>query len=456
MAHTPHPSPLARAGAAACALARPVVLAGCAAGGPTPEAPSGGGAGAPASATSLTAGLEPDQVVAAGELTEAQADALTDFSLTLFNEAYAAQGGQGGALLSPVSVEYALAMTANGARGDTLAQMEDVLGLPVSDLNEALHAFAATLGPDAEGAADAADGDAAGGDADGEAAGPALRLADSVWIREGLAVERPFLQDCVNYYDAAIFQEPFDGSTADAINGWVDENTDGMIDRIVDVVGPQSMMYLVNAVAFDGAWETPYEESQVADDTFTRGDGTAQTLPLMASSEGLYLEGAGATGFIKPYADGRYALAALLPAEGTTPGELLASLSGSELRGLLRDASFDEVRAFMPKFEDSCGIELSGVLAAMGMPDAFGDGADFTGISADGGLCISEVNHRAFAAVDESGTRAAAATSVGIRVTSARPSAEPKEVRLDRPFAYLIIDNETNVPVFIGIMDGME
>lgn len=444
MAPTSLPLPL-RAGAVACALALPLALTGCAPAEPAPEAPA---ASEPAaSVTSLTAGLEPDQVTPTAELTEAQADALADFSLALFNEAY---GGQGGALLSPLSVEYALAMTANGARSDTLAEMEDVLGLPVSDLNDCLHAYAASLEPLGVGAG------AEGDDEDAEPAGDALRLANSLWIRDGLAVEAPFLQTCVNYYDAGVFQEPFDASTVEAINGWVDEQTDGMIDRIVETLDPSMAMCLTNAVAFDGDWETPYEESQVADDTFTRGDGSTQTLPFMGSSEHLYLEGAGATGFVKPYADGRYSFAALLPAEGTTPGQLLASMSGSELRALLRGSSFDEVQALMPKFEDRYGIELSGTLAKMGMADAFGADADFTGISADGNLAISEVEHKAFVSADETGTRAAAATNVGVRVTSAMPSGEPKTVRLDRPFVYLIIDNSQCVPVFIGIMDGTE
>lgn len=434
------PSLPLRASAAVCALALPLALAGCAPAGPASDVPA---ASEPAaSATSLTAGLEPDRVTPTSELTEAQADALTDFSLTLFNEAY---GGQGGALLSPLSVEYALAMTANGARGNTLAEMEDVLGLPVSDLNDCLHAYAASLEPP-----EGADAE------DAEPADDALHLANSLWIRDGLAVEEPFLQACVNYYDAGVFQEPFDASTVEAINGWVDEQTDGMIDRIVETLDPSMVMCLTNAVAFDGDWETPYEESQVADDTFTRGDGSAQTLPFMGSSEGLYLEGAGATGFVKPYADGRYSFAALLPAEGTTPGQLLASMSGSELRALLRGASFDEVQALMPKFEDRYGIELSGTLAKMGMADAFGASANFTGISTEGSLAISEVEHKAFVSVDETGTRAAAATNVGVRVTSAMPSGEPKTVRLDRPFVYLVIDNNQCVPIFIGIMDGAE
>ncbi|MCI8469008.1 MAG: serine protease inhibitor [Eggerthellaceae bacterium] len=447
-----HPSaPRAATRAAACALCAALTLgvAGCASSPAEPSAPPASDeAPAAAQPVSLTEGMTPDEVAPATDLTEAQADALADFSLLLFNTAY---DGQGGAVMSPLSVEYALAMTANGARGDTLAQMEYALGLPVSDLNECLHSYAASLEQGGVIRAGSPDDDADADDGDGDT----LRLADSLWLREGLAVEDAFLQACVNWYDAGVFEEPFDASTADAINGWVSEHTDGMIDRIVDAVGPQAMLYLVNAVAFTGEWEVPYDDASVADATFTCGDGTTQTLPFMVSEEGLYLEGAGATGFLKPYADGRYSFAALLPAEGTTPAELLASMSGSELRGMLRGASFDTVTAIMPKFEDSFGAELSGPLATLGMAAAFDPAvADFSGICADGGLCIDEVQHRAYIAVDEAGTRAAAATSVGVRAMSAMPTDEPKEVRLDRPFAYLIVDNVQCVPVFVGIMDG--
>ncbi len=432
----PRPTPrsrsaLPRVGAALCALGLPLTLGACAPA-PVDKAP------APAPAAS------------GAEATEAQADALASFSLRLFDalEAESGPNAAEGRLASPLSVEYALAMTANGAEGQTRAQMEATLGMPVDQLNECLHAYAATLQPDGGSEAQEAEG------ADRAAAEETLRLANSLWIRDDLTVKEPFLQACGRWYDAKVIQAPFDAFTPSAVNDWVSRNTDGMIERIVDEADPLSVMLLVNAAAFKGTWLEPYEEGQVEAGTFHSASGTADEAQLMRSSEELYLEGPGCTGFLKPYDDGRFAFAALLPEEGSTPEQLLASLDGPSLRALLKGASYDAVDAWLPKFETSYGAQLRSVLGDLGMVDAFDPStADFSGIGS-GSLYVGDVAHKAFIRVDEQGTRAAAATSVDIKLTSALEPTEPKVVRLDRPFAYLIVDSQLNVPVFVGVMDG--
>lgn len=292
----PRPTPrsrsaLPRVGAALCALGLPLTLGACTPA-PVDEAP------APAPAASGT------------EVTEAQADALASFSLRLFDalEAESGPNAAEGRLASPLSVEYALAMTANGAEGQTRAQMEATLGMPVDQLNECLHAYAATLQPDGGSEAQEAEG------AEGAAAEETLRLANSLWIRDGLTVKEPFLQACGRWYDAEVIQAPFDASTPGAVNDWVSRNTDGMIERIVDEADPLSVMLLVNAAGAlrggaGGGRHLPQRErnrGRSAAHAVERGAVPGRTwlhgLPQALRRRPLRLRGAAARGGLHPRA----------------------------------------------------------------------------------------------------------------------------------------------------------
>jgi len=363
------------------------------------------------------------------------AAAVTDFGLRLLQKS--CDSGEGNVLLSPLSLVCALAMTANGARGETCRQMEEVFGLSVPELNQYLSTYRETL--------------------------PAgekykLSMADAIWFRdtEGFSVSQEFLQANVDYFGAGLYKAPFDESTREEINRFVEEKTDGMVKEILDQIERDAVMYLVNALAFDGEWQTIYKEDQVRDGIFTREDGTAQTVELMHSTENQYLESEQAKGFLKYYADGKYAFAALLPREGVKVSELLESLTGEALHKLLEEPVKVKVNAAVPKFESGYGSEMSLLLQEMGMRDAFDkDRADFSGMSASAerNLYIGRVLHKTFIAVDEKGTKAGAATVVEMREEGA--AIEPEEVRtvyLDRPFVYLIIDCEEKLPVFLGTM----
>ena len=248
---------------------------------------------------------------------------------------------------------------------------------------------------------------------------------------------------------------PFNDQTLKDINNWVKEKTNGMIPQILDRIPEEAVMYLVNALAFDGEWIAPYKEHQVSPGPFTREDGTKTTADFMWCRENSYLEAADAVGFVKPYKGGKYAFAALLPKEGKTVSDLLASLDGEELIRILSSARKIPVDTAMPKFETDSSFELSEVLCAMGMPAAFDDRrADFTGLgmSTEGNICISRVLHKTFISVAERGTKAGASTVVEMVAKSAMPIQEAKSVILDHPFVYMLIDCETNVPFFIGTL----
>ena len=213
------------------------------------------------------------------------------------------------------------------------------------------------------------------------------------------------------------------------------------------------MLFLINALAFDGKWQTPYEPEQVTDGTFTAADGSERAVTMMQSSETEYLDDGQATGFIKYYKEGGYAFAALLPNEGVSIDSCIASLTGAGLRETLQNAEQTQVNATLPKFSADYSAELSGSLKALGVTDAFdGDRADFSamGQSGEGRLFISRVLHKTHIELDEQGTSAAAATAVEMNATACAPAEQPKSVVLNRPFVYMILDTNTMLPVFFG------
>ncbi len=366
-----------------------------------------------------------------------------DFGIALFKQI---DDSTSNTCISPLSVEYALGMTANGAEGQTRVQMEEVLGASVDGINDMLSDLRTTTQEQTdESASTQTEPD------DEETITEPLHIANSLWIKDSFDVKDSFLQTNTKYYDAGIFQTPFDSSTVNDINQWVNDNTDGMINRIVDELSPNGVMYLINALAFEATWVNPYDPSDVYTGTFTTEDNKEQEVDFMASIEDTYLEGAGATGFIKPYMQGSYAFAALLPDEGTGVDELIENLDSQTLEDLLNNTQQTRIDAKMPKFESDFETDLDDTLENMGMTDAFAENtADFTGIAdTTEPLFIGSVAHKTYINVDEAGTKAGAATSVGIVVTGMPP--EPgKTVYLDRPFVYLIIDQATDAVIFIG------
>jgi serine protease inhibitor len=353
------------------------------------------------------------------------------FAVDLFKETITADQNS---LVSPLSVLLALAMTANGADTETLAQMEGLLGkdMAIDELNEYLYAYVRSL-PGADQSK--------------------LTIANSIWFRDDenrLTVEKDFLQKNADYYSAAAYKSAFDGQTLKDINNWVQANTDKMIDKILDQIDEDTVMYLINAIVFDARWEVVYNKNNLYRGDFTAGDGQKQAADYMSSEESLYLDDGRATGFIKPYAGGQYSFVALLPNEGVAIEEYIASLSGEALIDTIKGAENTAVAAALPKFSYDYTVTMNDALKALGMPDAFSATlADFNrlGRSSRGNIYIGEVLHKTFIAVDELGTRAGAVTKVEMKDEA---YIETKIVKLDRPFVYAIIDNATALPLFMG------
>lgn len=361
-------------------------------------------------------------------------NAITDFSVELFRKS--AENGES-TLISPFSVLSALSMTANGADGDTLKQMEDVFGLSLEELNDYFRSYIS----DDEGA---------------------VTIANSLWLKDQdkLPVSPEFTQTVTDFYQSEIFQEPMDENTLSKINSWVDENTDGMIQEILEKIQPGTLMYLVNALTFQAKWEEVYEDTDVYQGVFTDEDGNELDTDMMRSTESVWLDGANAEGFMKFYEGGRYAFAALLPDEGISLDDYVDSLTGSEISDIIesRDASYT-VHAEIPKFSSETDMELPDVLKEMGITDAFSDKADFSRMydtEGNPGVQISEVIHKTFIEVNEQETKAAAATAVGIVETSLAIDDTEKYISLNRPFLYMLVDCDENIPLFIGTVYAPE
>src|SRR5690554_5220635 len=219
---------------------------------------------------------------------------VAEFSLRLFRKS--ADPGQS-SLVSPLSVLLALAMTANGANAATLSEMEAVLGgdIPLDELNEYLYAYEISLPSEQK---------------------AKMSIANSIWFRDDedrLQVERDFLQTNADYYGAAAYKAPFDQRTLKDINNWVKANTDGLIDKILDEIRDDAVMYLLNAMVFDAEWKEIYSKNSIYQGEFTAADGSRQAAEFMFSEETWYLDDGKATGFIKPYAGDKYSFVALLP-----------------------------------------------------------------------------------------------------------------------------------------------
>lgn len=351
-----------------------------------------------------------------------------DFAVSLFQNSLT--DGEN-TLVSPLSVLSALAMVANGAEGETLSQMEAVLGATPEQLNSWFLSYMSRLGEE-----------------------DALHLANAIWFNthERFTPDPDFLQTNADYFGAGIRSGEFNEALCREINKWVEEHTDGMIPEILDEIPEDAVMYLVNALAFEARWASTYREEQVRDGIFTTEDGREQDVRLMHDTVFAYLELENAAGFLRHYKDG-YTFAALLPNAGVTVAELAASLEGAELTTLLAEPQGVPVKTAIPKFQGESSLKLNEILANMGMGDAFDqERANLTGLgtSSRGNIYINRVLHKTFISVSEEGTRAGAATMVEANDRAMGVMVDQKEVILDRPFIYMIVDTESNLPIFMG------
>ena len=360
---------------------------------------------------------------------------MTVLGVKLMQETLEAETETKNVLISPLSILYVMAMVSNGADDQEAVRnfWGDVDGLHI---NEFMLEYAGMMpqGEDYK-----------------------LQLANSVWFTEDdrFTVNQDFLRTVKNHYDADAYQAPFNEETCKDINEWVEWKTDGMIKDILDEIPEDAVMYLINALAFEAEWLSTYDETQVRKGTFTKADGTQQKVDFMYDTVGTYLEDEKATGFVRYYKGMKYAFAAMLPGEGITPEEYIASLDGEALNAMLKNPVNTSVVTSIPVFQAEYDVEMKDILGKAGYP-AYGT-FNGVGTSTRGDIVIERILHKTFIQVGPQGTKAGAATVVEMTDECAPYEPEkPKEVHLDRPFVYMLIDCERGIPFFIGVTHDVE
>ncbi len=366
------------------------------------------------------------------------------FALDLLRAVWAARPSDSpNVFLSPLSASMALGMTMNGADGATWTQMRDMLGFggfEEPEINAAYHDLIALL----------LDLDPA----------VTFGLGNSIWARQGVPFQDAFYDRVTEAFGAELQERDFsDPATLAAINDWVDDVTNGRITELLDDIPGEMIMYLINAIYFQGDWRQKFDPDRTSPEPFHRPDGSTVTVPLMSMDgdiRSFWTETA--MGVELPYGGDAFAALAVLPAYDRTIDQLVAGLDSATwaewVAGLEGSGSEGTVR--LPRFDLEYERILNDDLAAMGMVDAFSEvDADFTRLTpldlpAGQGppyVFVSEVRQKTFLKVDEEGTTAAAATSVGVGLTSAPPT-----FVFDRPFLFLIRERLSGTILFIGII----
>jgi len=368
------------------------------------------------------------------------------FAFDLYRHLVEEQGDEN-LFYSPYSISLALAMTYAGARAETEEQMADALhfSLPQDDLHPAFNALDQELARRGEGAEGK------------DEKGFRLNIANAIWGQKDYQFREAFLDVLATNYGAGLRVLNFEEAPEEArqrINEWVAEETEGKIENLIPqgAIDPLTRLVLSNAIYFNAAWAHPFEEAGTEKGPFTLLDGSEITASMMHQTESFgYAEGDGYQALELPYDGGEMSMVILLPErEGFEAFE--DALNAKRVQAILAQLEHKQVSLTMPTFEFDSRFGLSQTLAAMGMPDAFSTGADFSGMTGSPDLFISDVLHKAFVSVDEEGTEAAAATAVVMKL-SAMPE-EPVAFTMDHPFLFLIRDMETGAVLFVGrVMD---
>ncbi|MBU4556851.1 MAG: serpin family protein [Actinobacteria bacterium] len=348
------------------------------------------------------------------------------------------------AVVSPASVHAALSMTANGANGETAEQMRHVLHVDAMTTAESNKGWASLIG--------------GLGDRSPE---QTLEIANSLWARKGIAFKKPFIAADRDYFGAQVSTLDFtQDDVPGAINGWVSDNTHGMITKMIDQVPANAILYLANAVYFKGEWVSPFTHESTSKQSFNKQDGSTVDVDMMHESGPMpYGENDTVQATKLPYRGGDTAFYVLLPKPGVKTDVALDGLKGADFRDLRRAmASNEPTRVYLglPKLEVEFSADLSKQLADLGMPRAFDDRrAQFSSMAElDVPIYINRVLHKTKVKVDEKGTEAAAATVVGMALGSATPErAEPKWIICDRPYVFAIVDEASGAMLFLGVVN---
>lgn len=344
-------------------------------------------------------------------------------------------------IVSPQSLYFALGMTINGANGDTQQELINTL-CKGSDLQEFNDNISALIN---------------------QTDTKTCNIANSIWLRDvqDLSLNSEFKKSSEEYFKSEIYTKKFDSKFVDTVNKWVSKNTDGMIDTILnEVPSEDTMMYLINAICFDAKWNDKYDDVQINENgKFTNSKGDIQNVVMLNSTEDTYLCDEQSTGFLKYYLGGKYAFMGILPNEDVSINDYMESLTGDSFINLYRSkisGNSVNVKVTIPEFKCTSEYLLNDTLKDMGISSAFDEfSADFSNMidSNTHKLYMGKVIQKAYIQVDRNGTKASAITSISMNDATAM--LETYQVYLDRPFIYAIMDTDTELPIFMGVVNNI-
>lgn len=396
----------------------------------------------PAAASANTA--DTGDVLASQQVSDEFTDGITNFSFNLLHQL---MNGDGNVLISPVSVAAILASAEIGASGETLSEMEQVLGsgMPADEFQEELASLLTS---------------------DSSSEEPTMVSSNAIMINGSgdSSLNEEFEERSRELFEPLIVTMPFESQGVDTANQWVKDRTDGMITNILDHLDPQAKMCLLNALLFKGEWEDQFEEYQIESDAeFTDADGSTSVVNMMVEnmktgSDGYYLPLNGGEGFVKPYQGEKYSFFAVLPPEDTDLAEFVNGIDGTMFSEAYTAFNTDkDVLLHLPEYSASSDWALSEAMQSLGIQRAFSGNAEFDHILESGeDLRISMLLQKAVLNLDRNGTYAAAATA-GTMMLGAMAGDEKEQVEifLDRPFLYGIVERSTGIPLFLGAVNSL-
>lgn len=347
-------------------------------------------------------------------------------------------------LISPTSIYYAFGMAENGAKKSSRSQLEKVIngGVKTSDFNKILASTRNRMNADKE---------------------VKWNVANSVWYinRKDVKVRKSFLKKAKAYYGAEVYKASFNNKTLKDVNSWVKKNTNKMIPKVLENISKDDVMYIINAIAFEGEWGEQFKDYQVVkNQDFTNSDGFISKVTMLTEKEGSYFELNGAYGFKKKYKGYNYSFVGIMIPDNVTPAQYVEQLAkdGSAFPKQLKNTKSGNVVIKFPEFSYDYDIEMSEILKSMGATDVFDkDKANLNNLftkTDDYNYYFSKVIHKTHIEVDKNGTKAAAVTAITLQKnTSVLRPEKQINITLDHPFVYAIVDDTTNLPVFVGVVN---
>lgn len=365
------------------------------------------------------------------ESERALATSATTFGLKLFSAISAAEPADKNICVSPLSISYALGMVLNGAQGATFSEIAHTLelgDLTLDEINQSYRDLMLRL----------------------IARDPVVEvgIANSIWYRQSAPVLQSFTDVNREFFNALVREIDFQATwAADTINNWVELNTNGMIESIVaKPIDPNVLMILLNAVYFKGTWTIEFDTARTESAEFQLEDGSSVAVDMMRQDTIMsYFQSELLQAVSLPYGEGSFAMTVLLPLFGHSVNNIMAELTPANWNTWLGSLADNEVELWMPRFKFEFEAPLNDVLKALGMPTAFTPAADFSEIVSGGGIWIDKVNHKTFIQVDESGTEAAAVTSIVVVDSATVPI-----MQINRPFVFVIHERDSGAILFIG------